>query len=192
MRISVDVAGPGLEGRRHHSPSGTFTDVIVLDEETSRLRLEKVETTPRNPASGVLAGFRKAGADLAAIDYFVHGTTLGANALLTRTGARVAIVTTKGFRDVYELGRTDRLPMYDLKYRKPKPLVPRYLVFEVEERMDFLGEALTPFNRQQAASVASRIRDRSGRRGGRRLLPPQLCQLRPRAGHGGGPSQGVP
>ena len=146
MRISVDVGG-------------TFTDVIVLDEETSRLRLEKVETTPRNPASGVLAGFRKAGADLAAIDYFVHGTTLGANALLTRTGARVAIVTTKGFRDVYELGRTDRLPMYDLKYRKPKPLVPRYLVFEVEERMDFLGEALTPFNRQQAASVASRIRD---------------------------------
>ena len=84
---------------------------------------------------------------------------LGANALLTRTGARVAIVTTKGFRDVYELGRTDREPMYDLKYRKPKTLVPRYLVFEVEERMDFQGEVLTPFDREGAASVARKIRE---------------------------------
>ena len=65
MRISVDVGG-------------TFTDVIVLDEETSRLRLEKVETTPRNPSSGVLTGFDKVDAELAGIDYFVHGTTLGA------------------------------------------------------------------------------------------------------------------
>jgi len=145
MRISVDVGG-------------TFTDVIVLDEETSRLRLEKVETTPQNPSSGVLTGFEKVGAELAGIDYFVHGTTLGANALLTRTGARVAIVTTRGFRDVYELGRTDREPMYDLKYRKPETLVPRYLVFEVEERLDFQGEVLTPFSREGAASVAREVR----------------------------------
>ena len=146
MRISVDVGG-------------TFTDVIVLDEETSRLRLEKVETTPRNPSGGVLDGFRKAGADLPAVDYFVHGTTLGANALLTRTGARVAIITTRGFRDVYELGRTDRLPMYDLKYRKPRPLVPRYLVFEVEERMDFQGDVLIPFNLREAVAAAKRVRE---------------------------------
>jgi len=146
MRISVDVGG-------------TFTDVILLDEQTSRLSLEKVETTPQNPASGVLQVLEKIGAKLPQVDYFVHGTTLGANALLTRTGARVAIVTTKGFRDVYELGRTDREPMYDLKYRKPGTLVPRYLVFEVEERMDFQGEVLTPFNREEASEVARQMRE---------------------------------
>ena len=145
MRIAVDVGG-------------TFTDVIVLDEKTNTLRLEKVETTPRDPAAGVLQSFRKANARLSDIDYFVHGTTLGLNALLTRTGARVAIVTTKGFRDIYELGRTARDPMYDFKYRKPKTLVPRYLAFEVAERSDFHGNALTPFDHAEAAAVARQIR----------------------------------
>ena len=102
MHVSVDVGG-------------TFTDVIVLDEKTGRVRLEKVETVPQDPASGVLQGFKKAEADLDQVDFFVHGTTLGINALLTRTGARVAIVTTQGFRDVYELGRTDRDP--DLRFQ---------------------------------------------------------------------------
>ena len=148
MRIAVDVGG-------------TFTDVIVLDEKTHTLRLEKVETTPQNPASGVLHGFQKADATLGEIDYFVHGTTLGLNALLTRTGARVAIVTTKGFGDIYELGRTSRDPMYDLKYRKPTPLVPRYLVFAVEERSNFQGNVLTPFNRKDAANVARQIREQA-------------------------------
>src|ERR1700751_4578399 len=75
MRIAVDVGG-------------TFTDVVVLGEAAEGLRHEKVETFPADPASGVLAGFAKAGADLGAVDFFVHGTTLGINALLTRTGAR--------------------------------------------------------------------------------------------------------
>ena len=145
MRLAVDVGG-------------TFTDVIVLDEKTNTLRLEKVETTPRDPAVGVLQSFQKAEARLSDIDYFVHGTTLGLNALLTRTGARVAIVTTKGFRDVYELGRTARDPMYDFKYQKPKTLVPRYLAFEVTERSDFHGNVLTPFNHAEATAVARQIR----------------------------------
>lgn len=146
MRISVDVGG-------------TFTDVIVLDEKTLSLRLEKVETTPENPAIGVLQSFEKADAKLGEIECFVHGTTLGINSLLTRTGAKVAIVTTKGFRDVYELGRTSRDPMYDFKYRKPQTLVPRHLVFEVEERIDYKGNILTPFNRKRALDVARRIRE---------------------------------
>ena len=75
MRIAVDVGG-------------TFTDVIVLDEASQTLRLEKVETTPHDPATGVLQGFHKANATLGAINYFVHGTTLGLNALLTRRGAK--------------------------------------------------------------------------------------------------------
>lgn len=128
------------------------------DWHTSTLQLEKVETTPQDPARGVLHSFEKANAKLSNIDYFVHGTTLGLNALLTRTGARVAIVTTKGFRDIYELGRTSRDMMYDLKYRKPNILVPRYLAFEVAERCDFQGNVLTPFNRAEAIVVAQQLR----------------------------------
>ena len=146
MRIAVDVGG-------------TFTDVIVLDEH--RLRLEKVETTPHTPTDGVLRGFAKAQAALEAIDYFVHGTTLGLNALLTRSGARVAIITTRGFRDIYELGRTARDVMYDLTYHKPASLVPRSLVFEVLERLDFQGNILTPFDYEAAAAVAQRLRDQA-------------------------------
>ena len=146
MRIAVDVGG-------------TFTDVIVLDEH--RLRLEKVETTPHTPTDGVLRGFAKAQAALEAIDYFVHGTTLGLNALLTRSGARVAVITTRGFRDIYELGRTARDVMYDLTYHKPASLVPRSLVFEVLERLDFQGNVLTPFDYEAAAAVAQRLREQA-------------------------------
>ena len=146
MHIAVDVGG-------------TFTDVSILDEVTGAYRFEKVETVPSDPASGVLAGLGKAAVRPGEIAYFIHGTTLGINALLTRTGANVAIVTTRGFRDVYELGRTDRDPMYDFKYRKPPALVPRHRVFEVEERLNFRGEVLTPFNRDDALRVASRIGD---------------------------------
>lgn len=146
MRISVDVGG-------------TFTDVILMDEETNDLRLFKVETTPAHPAIGVLTGFKKSGVPLEKFEYFIHGTTLGINALLTRTGAKVAIVTSKGFRDVYEMGRLDRDPMYDLKYRKPPTLVPRYLRFEVQERMSFEGNVLMPFCEAEAVAVAARIRE---------------------------------
>jgi N-methylhydantoinase A len=145
MRVSVDVGG-------------TFTDVILLDEQTGALRLEKVETTPENPASGVLQAFKKAEAKLNSIEFFVHGTTLGINAMLTRSGAKVAIVTSTGFRDVYELGRTDRDPMYDFKYRKPPSLVPRYLAFEVDERLNYQGQVLIPFNQDSALAVAQKIK----------------------------------
>ena len=144
MRVSVDVGG-------------TFTDVIVLDESSGQIQLDKVATTPANPAQGVLDGFQKVGAQTEAFTYFVHGTTLGINAMLTRTGAKVAFVTTKGFRDIYILGRTDREPMYDFKYKKPTTLVPRYLCFEVEERLNYKGHVLSPFNREQAAEVAHAI-----------------------------------
>ena len=146
MRIAVDVGG-------------TFTDVVVLGEGGEGLRHEKVETVPADPASGVIAGFAKAGAALDSVDFFVHGTTLGINALLTRTGARVAIVTTRGFRDVYEVGRTDREPMYDFKYRRPESLVPRRLVFEVTERLTHDGSALIPFDRDSAVDAARRVRE---------------------------------
>ena len=146
MRVSVDVGG-------------TFTDVIVLDEDSGDIQLDKVATTPANPAEGVLQGFDKVGAQTGDIEYFVHGTTLGINAMLTRSGAKVAFVTTRGFRDIYVLGRTDREPMYDFKYKKPKSLVPRSLCFEVTGRLNYKGQVLTPFDADQAREVAQRIVD---------------------------------
>ncbi len=147
--------GPGV--RLAIDVGGTFTDVAILDEAEGTVRFDKVSTTPRDPAVGVVDAFHKGGVALSDVAYFVHGTTLGLNALLTRGGARVALVTTRGFRDVYELGRTDREAMYDLRYRKPPGLVPRDLVFEVPERLDFQGRVVTPFDRAEATRVADAI-----------------------------------
>ena len=113
VRIAVDVGG-------------TFTDVVKLVPETGELRFEKVPTTPSEPTAGVLAAFDKADADPGQVSMFNHGSTLGLNSLLTRTGARIATIATRGFRDVYLLGRTDRRVMYDIAYRKPEALLERY------------------------------------------------------------------
>ena len=150
MRIAVDVGG-------------TFTDVVVLDEQSGVLRFDKVETVPSDPGSGVINGIVKAGIDCNSVDIFVHGTTLGLNALLTRTGAEVAIITTKGFRDVYLLGRTDRDPLYDLRYRKPDSLVPRYRIFEVTERMNYKGEVLLELEREEAVALGEMLKQRGVR-----------------------------
>ncbi|MDI1289299.1 MAG: hydantoinase/oxoprolinase family protein, partial [bacterium] len=145
-RVAIDVGG-------------TFTDVVTLDGQTAALKFDKVPTTPRNPEQGVLHGFEASGAPMADIEKFIHGTTLGLNALLTRRGARTGIVTTKGFRDVYLLGRTDRIPMYDFKYRKPTTLVERQHIVEVDERLEFEGNVLRPFNEESAVTAARAIRD---------------------------------
>ena len=150
MRIAVDVGG-------------TFTDVVVLDEISGALHFDKVETIPSDPCAGVINGIEKTGFDLSGVDIFVHGTTLGLNALLTRSGAELAIITTKGFRDVYLLGRTDREPLYNLKYRKPEPLVPRYRIFEVTERMNYKGEVLVEFDREEAASLGEKLKQQGVR-----------------------------
>jgi N-methylhydantoinase A len=138
---------------------GTFTDVVALDPTEGALRVDKVETVPADPASGVLHALAKIGAPPPAVAYFVHGTTLALNALLTRTGARVGIVTTAGFRDVFELGRTDREPMYDLTFRKPATLVPRSRAFEVPERIAWDGAVLRPLDTGAVEAVAGQLRE---------------------------------
>lgn len=145
-RVAIDVGG-------------TFTDVVSIDETTGNLRFDKVPTTPSNPQQGVLDGFGATEIPLSDIGYFVHGTTLGLNALLTRRGARTGIITTTGFRDVYLLGRTARTPMYDFTYRKPESLVDRYDIFEVDGRLDFEGNVLAEFDEAQAREVARRVVD---------------------------------
>ena len=147
LRVAIDVGG-------------TFTDAAILDEDKRTVRFDKVPTTPADAAVGVLDAFRKAQASPSDVRrVFVNGNTLALNALLTRTGASVAIVTTRGFRDVYELGRTDRSVMYDITYHKPPSLVPRSLAFEVSERMDFEGNVLTPLDERDAERVADALRD---------------------------------
>ena len=117
-RVAVDVGG-------------TFTDVVRLDPTSGELVFDKVPTTPEAPTTGVLAAFVKVDAKINDVVMFTHGTTLGLNALLTRTGARIAVIGTRGFRDVYLLGRTDRRVNYDITYRKPPALLERYDTFEV-------------------------------------------------------------
>jgi N-methylhydantoinase A len=144
IRVAVDVGG-------------TFTDVVKLVPETGELRFEKVLTTPEEPTRGVLNAFESADAKPEDVSIFNHGTTLGLNSLLTRTGARTAIISTRGFRDVYLLGRTDRRTMYDIKYKKPVALVQRYDTFEVTERSYFDGTIGQALDETDARTVGNEI-----------------------------------
>ena len=146
-RVAIDVGG-------------TFTDVVELVPATGELRFDKVPTTPAEPTAGVMNAFAAASARLAEITMFTHGTTLGLNALLTRTGARVAVIGTQGFRDVYLLGRTDRRTNYDITYRPPTPLLERYDTFEVPERSLFDGSVHRPLDEEAARAVAATIAER--------------------------------
>ncbi len=110
---------------------GTFTDLVAIVD--GELVTAKVPSIPGAEAAGVAAALRASGVD--AVDVLAHGTTVATNALLERRGARTALVTTEGFRDVLEIGRQDRASLYDLAARRPEPLVPRELRFTVRERM---------------------------------------------------------
>ena len=115
---------------------GTFTDFYAFDERTGRGLTHKRPSTPDNPADAILAGLddlrRDHGVEPAAISRLGHGTTVATNALIQRRGARVALITTEGFRDLLEIGRQTRPKMYDLKADYPPPLVPRARRFEIE------------------------------------------------------------
>jgi 5-oxoprolinase (ATP-hydrolysing) len=125
---------------------GTFTDFVLLDEGSGDLRLHKKLTTPDDPARGAVEGLEEllepAGISLAECSTLVHGTTLVTNALIERRGVRTALLTTKGFRDILEMGREQRYDIYDLFLEYPEPLVPRRWRVEVDERMTRDGESL--------------------------------------------------
>jgi len=119
---------------------GTFTDLVYLDEETKKIIESKSRTTPAAFEEGVLQAIRKAKVNLDEIAIFIHGTTIAMNALIQRKGAKTGLITTKGFRDVLEIARGDRVEMYNYLWKKPKPLVPRHLRLEVSERTLASGE----------------------------------------------------
>jgi len=135
---------------------GTFTDAVAVGADGS-LRTAKSLTTPGALSEGVLNAVAGLGVTLEEIDSFVHGTTAGLNAFLERRGSRLALLTTAGFRDVYELGRANRPSMYDLRYQRPVPLVPRKDIYEVNERLDARGGVVTPLDEEAVASIAREL-----------------------------------
>ena len=119
---------------------GTFTDLYYASAEKSAQVL-KVPSTPGDPSLGLMDALAASEADGASVGLIVHGTTIATNALIERKGARAALITTKGFRDILELGRRDRPRMYGLNGVQ-RPLIPRHLRFEIEERLDAKGNVL--------------------------------------------------
>ena len=111
---------------------GTFTDFVVVDEAAGTTVSGKALSTPANPAEGVLDGLEQFVPELGGIEFLVHGTTVGLNAFLERKGTRVLLLMTAGLRDAYSIARHDRKELYALQYRKPKRLVPRRDVLEVD------------------------------------------------------------
>ncbi|RIK45496.1 MAG: hypothetical protein DCC58_06195 [Chloroflexi bacterium] len=129
---------------------GTFTDLVWLRPDGS-VGFAKVASTPAAPEQAALAALERAGIDPAALPELVHGSTVATNAVLTRSGAKTALITTQGFRDVLELQRHDRWGnIYEVFYRKPAPLVPRNLAFEVGERIGVDGRVVVPLDTQSA------------------------------------------
>ena len=135
---------------------GTFTDLILVDDATGEVKLAKVPTTVHNQAFGVLAALDAASADTAGLAAIIHGTTTTTNAMLERKIAKVGLITTRGFRDVLELGRRTRPKAYGLTGTFV-PLIPRELRFEVAERMDAEGEVLTPLDEDGVAAAAKAL-----------------------------------
>ena len=134
-RIGVDIGG-------------TFTDFIVYDENDNKVIIDKIPTTPADPEKAVVEVIKRnlTQEQLSKIDFFLHGTTVGLNALLERKGSKVGLLCTKGFRDIIEIRRGDRDEMYNLFWQPPPPLVPRYLRLEIEERLFANGDIHTNLN----------------------------------------------
>ena len=136
---------------------GTFTDVASFDETTGKLLLGKTLTTPQRLVEGINTGVEKAGATYDKAGLFLHGSTVAINTLLERTGAKTALITTKGFRDIYEIGRVNRPDSYNLFFQKHKPLIERALRFEVNERVVADGSVKTPLNEDEIVALGKRF-----------------------------------
>ncbi len=144
IRLGVDIGG-------------AFTDLVAFIEETGEIIWVKGETTPLNLAEGVINVVKKSKVNLEKVTMFIHGQTLVINSIVTRDGAKVGLLTTKGHRDVLILQRANRRDMYNLRYRKPEPFVPRYLTLEVEERIDGTGNIITKLNKESVVKALNKL-----------------------------------
>lgn len=151
MRIGIDVGG-------------TFTDIVLVDDTSGQIHYTKVMTTHHDLAEGVVSGIermlRQVGASFTTVDYLVHGTTIGTNALIERKGARTGLITTEGFRDVLEIARVERpdAGLYDMNVDLPEPLVPRALRLEVAERIGADGRVVRPLDEASVRRAAAALK----------------------------------
>ncbi|MBI4192716.1 MAG: hydantoinase/oxoprolinase family protein [Betaproteobacteria bacterium] len=137
---------------------GTFTDVVAFDELSGESYFGKTLTTPEHLVEGIINAVHKANTALEQTRLFLHGTTIGINTIIERTGALTALLTTKGFRDIYEIGRINRPEAYNLFFRKHQPLVPRSMRIEVTERMNAQGAVLIPLDENEIIAIARRLK----------------------------------
>jgi N-methylhydantoinase A len=138
---------------------GTFTDIVYIDDDSLQLIVDKVPTTPRDLGEGVLEAIRKTKADMSRITLFIHGTTAGLNTIAQRKGAKVGLITTRGFIDILEMTRSSRKEVYNYLWKKPKPLVPRYLRQGVKERTNYKGEILEKLDEEDARAIIEKLKE---------------------------------
>jgi len=147
-RLAVDIGG-------------TFTDTVLVDDQGQIRATTKTPTTPENPTLGALEGSRRVltgtGVNWSQIGGFVHGTTLATNALIERRGARVATITTQGFRDILEIAYERRYSQYDINLVKPDLIVPRARAFTIQGRMDAQGQELEPLAEKAVAHLSAAL-----------------------------------
>ena len=144
MRVATDIGG-------------TFTDLVWQDEHTGTTGTTKVPTTAHDFGAGVVDAINHSGRDARGTAFLVHGTTLVINALTERKGVCTGLITTRGFRDVLEIGRANRPDIYNMTYVKPTPFVPRRLRQEATERLNFRGEVLQPLDREDVRRAAEAL-----------------------------------
>jgi len=144
IRIGIDIGG-------------AFTDLVAYDEETGEIIWVKVETTPKDLSEGVINSIIKSKIDLSKVSSIVHGQTLVINTIVTREGAKTGLITTKGHRDILILQRANRRDIYNFRYDKPEPFVPRYLTQEVRERIWGDGTVLQPLVEEDLLTVLEKL-----------------------------------
>jgi N-methylhydantoinase A len=145
-RVAVDIGG-------------TFTDIVYIDEGTMQIVVDKVRSTPWDIGQAVLDAIKKIEVNMSEVDLFIHGTTAGINTIVQKKGATIGLISTKGFTDVLEMGRGNKKELYDYMWKKPTPLVPRYLRLEVSERTNYLGEIIKKVDRKEARGIVKRLKE---------------------------------
>jgi len=145
-RIAVDIGG-------------TFTDIVYIDESTMQIVVDKVRSIPWDIGQAVLDAINKIKVNMSGVDLFIHGTTAGINTIVQKRGSKIGLITTKGFNDVLEMARGNRKELYNYLWKKPKPLVPRYLRLGVSERTNYLGEIVEKLDEKEAKGIVNRLRE---------------------------------
>ncbi|MGC8709900.1 MAG: hydantoinase/oxoprolinase family protein [Thermoplasmata archaeon] len=144
MRIGIDIGG-------------AFTDLVAFDEATGEFIWVKDETTPSDPSRGVMEAIKKSKIKIERVNMILHGQTVVINSIITRNGARVGLITTKGHRDMLILQRANRRDIYNFAYKKPEPFVPRYLTFEVDERIKSNGMELKKIKSDEIIQILEKM-----------------------------------